>query len=199
MSYLREPRLIFSGKFQADPSTVNNDPEHFDTAAFQPSYQQPQHGGAQNGWWNPNGTGAWRLVDCVVTRVVYADGSACDDPNLDPIVGSPVTDDTNGVEAKLVDLDSEQQMTSQIWGLKVFLGSTASGLGFSGAFAPASFCDLFARFIGGQPDSFFGAAFQSVLQSIQWVGNGLSRFLAELSADGVPSALSIMFNVQRIR
>ncbi len=30
MSYLGYPRLHFSGRFQADPSTVNNDPAHFD-------------------------------------------------------------------------------------------------------------------------------------------------------------------------
>ena len=30
MSYLSVPRLVFVGQFQADPSTVNNDPEHFD-------------------------------------------------------------------------------------------------------------------------------------------------------------------------
>ena len=30
MSYLQFPRLAFTGKFQADVSTVNNDPRHFD-------------------------------------------------------------------------------------------------------------------------------------------------------------------------
>jgi hypothetical protein len=74
VSYLRTPRLIFSGKFQTDPSTVNNGPEHFDTASFQTTYQQPQQGNQPNGWWNPNRTGAWRLKDCVVTRVVYGGG-----------------------------------------------------------------------------------------------------------------------------
>ncbi len=83
MSYLGVPRLVFAGKFQADPSTVNNDPEHFDTARFQPSYQQlgqPSATGMTDGWWNPSGTGAWRFLDCVVTAVVYADGSTCMDP-----------------------------------------------------------------------------------------------------------------------
>ncbi|UGA40280.1 hypothetical protein JOS77_13670 [Chromobacterium haemolyticum] len=31
MSYLQFPRLAFSGQFQSDVSTVNNDPRHYDT------------------------------------------------------------------------------------------------------------------------------------------------------------------------
>ncbi|MBI3728872.1 MAG: hypothetical protein HY254_11145 [Burkholderiales bacterium] len=78
MSYLSLPRLVFAGQFQADVSTINNDPEHFDTARFRSNYQMPDPG-ATNGWWNPNGTGSWR------TNVVYRDGSTCSYPSLDPI------------------------------------------------------------------------------------------------------------------
>jgi hypothetical protein len=38
MSYLNSPRLTFSGQFQADPSTVNNDPTHFNNATFEPMH-----------------------------------------------------------------------------------------------------------------------------------------------------------------
>ena len=38
MSYLNVPRLVFSGKFMTDPSTVNNVPDHYDTDAFTPNY-----------------------------------------------------------------------------------------------------------------------------------------------------------------
>jgi hypothetical protein len=55
MSYLGLPRLLVSGRFQADPSTVNYDPGHFDTATFKPGYHQP---GQDGGWWNPGGHGA---------------------------------------------------------------------------------------------------------------------------------------------
>jgi hypothetical protein len=41
MSYLNALRLHFAGQFQANPSTVNNDPGHFDNATFQPSYTGP--------------------------------------------------------------------------------------------------------------------------------------------------------------
>ena len=42
MSYLNTPRLTFSGKFQADPSTVNNDPNHYNNATFQSNFQDYQ-------------------------------------------------------------------------------------------------------------------------------------------------------------
>jgi hypothetical protein len=193
MSYLRGPRLVFSGRFQADPSTVNNDPEHFDSANFQPGYQQPQ-GDQPNGWWNPDGTGAWRLADCVVTGVVYADGSTASDATADPIIGATLAANTGGDDARIVDLDSEHQMTSQIWGLKLFLGDATRG--FSGGYDVASFLDLYSRAVGGDAsDIAAGAAFQSVLEPIQWSGAGGSRFLQELSAHGNPTRLSIKFNL----
>ena len=111
MSYLGFPRLHFCGSFEADPSTVNNDPYHFDVAAFRAGWDEPG-AGATRGWWNPDGTGAWRLAGCTVRSVAYADGSVCDDWS-DPIVGARVGSATEQVAAKLVDLDPEQQMVSQ--------------------------------------------------------------------------------------
>src|SRR5690242_7010326 len=106
MSYLDPVRLHFSGRFQADPSTVNNDPTHFNNKTFKKSYQQPGQG-ATNGWWNPDGSGSFRLVDCRVTRVCYADGSTTDDPLMDPVVGMRIADADKRVAGKLVDLDSQ--------------------------------------------------------------------------------------------
>src|SRR4029077_15573452 len=57
------------------------------------------------------------------------------------------------------------------------------------------FGDIWVRFPKGQPDSFFGAFYQSVLNAIDWAGAGQSRFLDELAAGGVPKRLSIKFNV----
>jgi hypothetical protein len=39
MSYLNPLRVNFAGKFKAAPSTVNNDPTHFNNATFRPQYQ----------------------------------------------------------------------------------------------------------------------------------------------------------------
>ncbi len=193
MSYLSGPRLVFAGRFQADPSTVNNDPEHFNTATFQPNYQQPGPG-ATNGWWNPGGTGGWGFQGCTVQQVVYGDGTTCSDPSVDPIVGAAVGNGPRG-QGKLVDLDPEQQMVSQVFGFGVAVAPAGGGPGFSGNFRVSPFTDLWVRFPAGQPDSFFGAFYQSVLQSISWPGAGGSRFLRELSAGGNPDQLSIRFNI----
>jgi hypothetical protein len=195
MSYLSAPRLIFAGQFQADPSTINNDPEHFDTKDFRSNYQLPGPG-ASNGWWNPSGTGAWRFRNCKVTRVIYRDGTMSDSSDLDPIVGMSVNDSNTRVEGKLVDLDPEQQMVSEVWGFQVRVGGS-HGLGFGGNFRVAAFTDIWVRYPQGQPDSFFGAFYQSVLEGLQWGGGeNVSRFLKELSANGgPPKLLSIKFNV----
>jgi hypothetical protein len=198
MSYLKAPRLIFAGQFQADPSTVNNDPEHFNTNKFQSNYTLPG-AGATNGWWNPGGTAAWRFIGCTVQRVVYGDGTFCDDPAVDSVVGAPVTGSDTGVEGKLVDLDPEQQMVSEIWGFQVVLGHHGLGFGFRSNFDVAAFADIWTRFPQGQPDSFFGAFYQSVLNILEWKSQGQSRFLTEwaqvLPPGGKGGQLSIKFNV----
>lgn len=196
MSYLQFPRLIFSGNFQADPSTVNNDPEHFDSSRFQPNYDTPGPG-ATNGWWNPKGTGAWRLKDCVVQQVQYTDGTSCDKQADDPVVGMPINSVIDRVEGKLVDLDPEQQMVSEVWGFQVFLGEKDSSIGFGGDYDVAAFADIWVRYAAGQPDSFFGAFYQSVISLTKdIVGQADSKFLQELQAAiGQGKRLSIRFNV----
>src|SRR4051794_25419722 len=68
VSYLDNIRLAFSGRFQADISTVNNDVRHFDNASFVPQYQEFQTNVDANGWFNPTGSGAFRLIDCRIVR-----------------------------------------------------------------------------------------------------------------------------------
>ncbi|HEY3568237.1 MAG TPA: ferritin-like protein [Thermoanaerobaculia bacterium] len=191
MSYLDVPRLVFAGRFQADPSTVNNDPEHFDSVDFRSNYQM-SGAGATNGWWNPRGTGGWRLFDCTVRAVAYEDGTWCDDPSSDPVVGLSVTGADARVEAKLVDLDPEQQMVSEIWGLQILVQSAAAGVILRGDFEVSPFADIWTRFPAGQPDSFFGAYYQSILAGVRWQALQGSRFLQEI---GDPGELSIKFNV----
>ena len=205
MSYLYTPRLVFSGQFQADVSTINNDPEHFDTGHFRPNYELAQTGNSMNGWWNPRGTGAWRFFGCKVEQVFYQDGSASDDPNVDPVVGAAINGSDVRVEGKLVDLDPEQQMVSEIWGFQIVLqrflsaGVGAPALGFRGNFDVTGFADIWNRFPAGKPDEIFGAFYQSVLSGVEWKGDGGSRFLRELcAAGGPPGRLSIKFNVDGI-
>jgi hypothetical protein len=68
--YLMLPRLHFAGRFQADVSTLNNDPDNFSAA-------RPQL------YWNPMGTGSFRLLGCVVRGGRRSDGSPMREPTDD--------------------------------------------------------------------------------------------------------------------
>jgi hypothetical protein len=183
MSYLGFPRLHFSGQFQADPSTVNNNPTNFNDKTFTPIDQQPGADGI-NGSWNPAGKAYWRLRNCRVQSLYYSDGTYCDDSGLDPLLGLPLQDSRGRVSGKLVDLDPEQQMVSEIWGLQIRLGEDGVPNSFQSEFEVAAFVDIWPRFLTGGPDSFFSAMYQSVLSSIQWSSDTTSRFLQELTVDG---------------
>ena len=196
MSYLGFPRLTFSGKFQADPSTVNNDPYHFNDATFVPNDQEPETSTQMNGWWNPSGTAYWRFKDVTVKSAVYKDGSVSYDHQDDPVVGMSIGGSEKYVDGKLVDLDPEQQMVSEIWGLQIVLGRSGEDNSFSSDFLNTPFCDIFVRYPEGKPDSFFSAVYQSLLENIDWSDVINSRFLKELEEDGkMPEKLSIKFVV----
>jgi hypothetical protein len=193
VTYLSFPRLHFSGTFQADVSTVNNDPYHFNTDEFDPDWHKTGYAG-RNGWWNPQGSGAWRLRDCTVRSVVYSDGTYCDDPWVDRIVEMPVNDNNSRVSGKLADLDPEQQMAAMIFGLDISIGPIGEEV-FSSAFEPAALDDMWLRFPIDRPDkSSLSAIYQSVLHDIGWCENLDSRFLEEL---GRPEFLSIKFTADR--
>ncbi|HSH02584.1 MAG TPA: ferritin-like protein [Anaerolineae bacterium] len=197
MSYLQVPRMIFSGLFQADVSTVNNDPLHYDTADFRSNYQLPGPG-ASNGWWNPQGTGAWRFTDCTVKRVYYRDGGWCGQAGVDPVVGVAINGADNRVEGKLVDLDPEQQGVSEVWGFQFLLGNPRQGQGFRADFEVTPFTDMWIRYPEKHSDTRFGAFYQSILTNIGWQEDLFSsRFLQELVGEGAPEKLSIRFNVDR--
>jgi Ferritin-like len=190
LSYLGFPRFSFAGSYQADVSSVNNDPEHYDPDTFQANYQLWGEG-TENGWWNPTGSGAFRLKDCKVTSVVFQDGARVDDdPSFDPLIGLPVRNTPDRVEAKLVDLDPEQQMVSMIWGLDITVGFPGSGLQFSGGFRPAPFTDLWKNSPGGGSGA-MSALYQSVLTDLR-TGQEVSssRLLQELLTE-CPDALSV--------
>ena len=196
MSYLHSPRLVFSGQFQADPSTVNNDPTHFDNTTFQPNYQDYGKG-QDNGWWNPDGTGNWRLIGCQVVSITYKDGSTTNDPSIDPIIGLSLTDTDSRVAGKIVDLDSQQQMVSELWGVIVRLVSGDTNL-FIGDYQTAAFTNIWmTRSPALRGDSCAAAIYQSVIKNLKWdLGKFNSRYLNELH-EVSPEQLSIQFTVDR--
>jgi hypothetical protein len=198
MSYLNTPRLTFSGQFQADPSTVNNDPLHFNNQTFQPSYQNYSSATDLNGWWNPDGTGNWRFIGCKITSVTYQDGTSTTDPLLDPIIGMSIMDTDSRTAGKIVDLDSQQQMVSELWGLTVRLVSTDGVTLMKGDYEVAAFSNIwFTRSVDQSFDSAAGATYQSIIKNITW-NNGYanSRYINELKKAS-ENQLSIQFNVDR--
>ena len=86
MSYLNPVRFHFAGRFRADVSTVNNNMAHFDDANFKPDFQKPFSNASDRSNWQPAGTGAWRLLNCTVTRAYNADGTAASTSSEDAAV-----------------------------------------------------------------------------------------------------------------
>ena len=186
MSYLEPPRLQFSGRFQAGPSTVNNDASNFDNATFRLD--------GQSGAWNPRGDAAWRLLGCKVTSASRADGSAA--PPGDPVLTCVVADSDSRVCAKIVDLDPEQQLVSQIWGLEVRVCAPDGTALVRGAFTPAAFTNIWNRATtasGG--DITASAVYQSVLTGVEWGDVSSSAALSDLRQATEDGVLSICFTV----
>ena len=184
MSYLIGPRLHFAGTFTADVSTVNNDPDNFENPN-----QQPSPG------WNPSGTGSWRITDCTVKGAVFADGTVALSATDDPVIGVSLVQDGT---ARLVDLDSEQQMVSQIWGMQLHLASPGGTPAFAGKFKTAPFTDLWTGRLpttGQVFDRNMGAFYQSALTDVTWPDLFNSQLLADLKAASASGFLSIKFNV----
>ncbi|BDD06550.1 hypothetical protein [Aureibacter tunicatorum] len=197
MSYLNTPRLTFSGRFQADPSTVNNDVTHYNNATFQPNYQDYQTDEDANGWWNPDGTGNFKLSNCTVKKVYYKDGSSTTNSEEDPIIGMNVSDINSKVAGKIVDLDPQQQMVSELWGLVIRINENGTDY-MMGDYEVAPFTNIwFNRSTDLKLDAAAAAIYQSVIKNIKWDIEGTnSRYLKELYAES-ESELSIQFTVDR--
>jgi hypothetical protein len=193
MSYLGALRVHFAGRFQAAPSTVNNDPTHFNNATFQPEDRLPATPTSANGWWNPGGSADWTFISCAVTSAWLGDGSAA--ASSDAVLGCQVADAGQGPPAKLVDLDPEQQLVSTIWGLRVRLVNVAGSVLLSSTFQPAAFMDIWDRCPSAQGDELAGATYQSVLTDLQWGDLSASPLLQQLQAGARDGLLSIKFNV----
>lgn len=181
MSYLNYPRLIFSGTCIVDPSTVNNTPSNYG-----PTFDNPSQ------LWNPNGTGNFKFK-CVVTQVVYLDGSIATTAEQDPVIGMALNTTDMPYPGKIADIDPQQQMVSTLWGLKVALGSSDSPT-FQGNYAHAPFMNIFQKWTSGSGNPAYGAYYQSQLQNVTWTASN-SKYLDELKSTTTNDALSIKFNL----
>jgi hypothetical protein len=193
VSYLHPIRLHFAGRFRADVSTVNNNTQHFDDENFKPDMQKPLSGGADRSNWQPAGTGAWRLLDCQVTRHYRADGSAAMTPADDIAIGLAVRAARDRSSAKIVDLDPQQQGVSMLFGLTICLMDANGGVLMQGEFEPVAFFDLRSNRASGGGDAGRSAYFQSVLTNVAWGNVAASPCLTQLKQASVAKKLSIRF------
>ncbi len=173
MAYLDTPTIIFTGDFQSDVSTVNNDVRHYDNASFESRFQLPQEGQNYNGWWNPDGGASFRWVDCSVVQVINAQGKIDYDNSLLQVEVSGVKDRSSG---KMVDLDPQEQTTSELWGLTLQFTDAKGNLLFKGTLLDTGFRDLQMRQYpkdqndqnynpNGQP---LGGCWYTCIQDIVW-------------------------------
>lgn len=191
MSYLDAPRLHFKGWFQADVSTINNDVRFYQNDSFVPEYQQLN----QNNSWNPDGTGIFRILDCSVTGG-FLNGMQLATSVDDPVIGMTLQNADGRAPGKLVDLDPQQQMVSQIWGMQVRLLDAARNEMLRGEYRPAAFSNLWQRQQKGiRMDQQLAANYQSVLEGVAWPDTPGSPLLQALQAATEDGMLSIEFNV----
>ncbi len=195
MAFLHPVRMTFAGRFQADVSTVNNDVRHFDDEAFVPTWQTLQEDREQlNGWWNPTGSGAFRLVGCTVTEALGGSSPQGTASEPDPVVGAIVTGADDRTAGKLVDIDPQWQLASAPWGLMVRLVRPDGRELLRGAYRDNAFRDLwFSRDVNSSGDGAASSTFQSVLQDVVYDEAALadSPVLAALRAASQEGLLSI--------
>ncbi|MGC4035751.1 MAG: hypothetical protein QM764_07300 [Chitinophagaceae bacterium] len=106
MSYLDIPRIHFAGRFFTDPSTVNNDPTHYNDDVTKPSP-----------WQNPIGQHRFEFRDCKIMSAVGANGFITDDT----IIGTNIITTNQPESARIVDLDVYQQAVSTLYGMQLQL------------------------------------------------------------------------------
>lgn len=196
MSYLHLPRILFSGDFISDVSTVNNDPAHYNNETFRPSFQDYGQG-AVNGWWNPEGGATFNFQDCTVQKICYSDGTVADSSSMLDLIGEFIQGAEGRSAGKMVDLDPQQQMVSQLWAVTLRIVNAAGDEILSGELYPTAFRDLQMRQttggkVNGQP---LGASWTSVLQNVKWGDQAKNyKILAELKAATQENCLSINLN-----
>jgi hypothetical protein len=145
MSYLGFPRIHFAGTFFTNPGNLNNQTVNFEKAADgQPLIIDT---GRYN---NPKGVAQYFFRACQITQIVGADGQVV---GSDPLLGAAVetvnpydlqadAQGKNYTLAKIADLDPDMQFRSELYGLRLFVGS-AGGVGFSGPCDVPQLRDLF--------------------------------------------------------
>ncbi|GAB5399905.1 MAG: hypothetical protein Aureis2KO_14900 [Aureisphaera sp.] len=197
MSYLHTPSIHFSGDFLADVSTVNNDPAHYNNKTFKSSFQKVRDGSSPNGWWNPEGGAVFNFENCQVTQFVGPDGHVSKDLGMEALQGCTIAGAEGRTTGKMVDLDPQEQGSSELWAVQLRLLASDGSVILEGNIAPTAFRDLQLRQhdgskINGQP---LGATWTSVLENITWGEIAMqSPFFMELKNATHGNKLSVNLN-----
>ncbi len=151
MSYLNDARIAFRGRFLSDVSTNNNIPQNY------------APGAPQRTLWNTLGGASFDLLDCAA----LISGAVDQD---DPVANCVVTGAVDRPSGKMVDVDPEWQMASELWGVRLRIADRGTGaVMLEGKVAVCAFRDLWARQlsapVNGQQ---LGARFVSVLEGLTW-------------------------------
>lgn len=149
MSYLHTPRLVFSGDFLADVSTVNNEPAYFDNKNFAPNYQKPEVGQGPdnptiNGWWNPEGGAVFDFNNCTVKQYELTNGTVVSSAD-DELIGQIIKGADGRATGKMVDLDPQQQGCSELWAVRLRILNKTGEVMLEGELQTTGFRDLGIR------------------------------------------------------
>lgn len=187
MSYLDVPRLHFAGTFTANPSTINNDSRNYN---YNPNSANPI--GIDLSW-NPYGDHAWSISATVRS---FVDSSGALHTGGDPLIGAAVQSFAPNFPAKLVDLDTEQQSVTRLFGLTLQVTLAGTGdFSLQGTWdEDGTLINLWPGRAPGNDDDRFGGAFQSVLEKLVWQDLQSSPFLQQLQ-EASPNGLSARFSV----
>nr|AGS49410.1 hypothetical protein [uncultured bacterium esnapd4]QEO74996.1 omn21 [uncultured bacterium] len=190
MSYLGFPRLNFAGTFQSDICTVNNIPPYYDNNMFEPRFQWRMNMPDYNGLWHPKGSNAIRLTDVRITSGSLPDGNLLTTRAQDPLIGCRVADDDLRAHGKFVDLDPQNQMVSELYGVRMRILDGEGNEVLRGDFAPSPVDDVWlrARLPSGRFDP--SGSYQSVLTGLQW-GEVRSPVLQAIRAATTGDMLSV--------
>jgi len=192
MSYLDIPNLYFSGRFFANPSTINNKLANYNPdVKLIPIDKVPF--GVQSHWSdytgfpyvNPTGEGLFYFTDCFVRGGMDATGKEVTGTTHPAVWGAKV--ETLMPPARMVDMDPDQQSITQIYGLQIKV-TFRDNTGFYGPLEVPSLTDLWYGRVPSCPgDSGASGFFQSVIpiDKIAWQGLERSAFLRVFKAAAV--------------
>lgn len=194
-TYLDHPRLHFSGLYQADVATINNNYDNFNTSAFSLLNQLIKT--EPYAKFNPKGSNGFSFQNCKITMVCPV-GQPCTTEH--ELVGKPLESATGHATGKIVDTDPELGQ-AMIYGMTIGLDIHKSKP-FVGEMRPVGEQDPWRNvWTGDNIDPNWQTGYQSVLENVEWndksdlLAHG--KFLHQLmaKAQSQDQVLSIKFNL----